>query len=326
MATVLITGAAGFIGSNLARACLRAGDRVHGVDALTDYYEPDLKRSNVAGLADLPEWRFSVADLNEADLPALLEGVDVVYHLAAQPGVRGSWGETFGDYVSANVTALQRLLEAARAASLPRLVFASSSSVYGNAASFPTGEDSPLAPISPYGATKAFGEHLCRTYSHSFGLDIVVLRYFTVFGPRQRPDMAFSRILAAARAGEQITILGDGEQTRDFTFVEDAVRGTIDAAALGTAGATYNLGGGMRTSMNAVLELVAELAQARLDVRRVDAQPGDARDTAADTTRARVDLGYEPRTTLAEGLRAQLDWVQTPPDAEPSVSRSVAAS
>ena len=324
MSTVLITGAAGFIGSHLARACLHAGDRVHGVDAITDYYSPDSKRANVAALQAWPGWRFSEVDLNPADLCTLMDGIDVVYHLAAQPGVRGSWGATFGVYGERIVMALQRLLEAARETSLPRLVFASSSSVYGDALTFPTSENAPLRPISPYGATKALGEHLCFAYAHNFGLDIVVLRYFTVFGPRQRPDMAFQRIITAAIDGQPITVLGDGEQTRDFTFVADAVRGTLDAAALGAPGAVYNLGGGMRTSMNEVLGLIAELTQTELDIRRVPAQPGDARDTAADTSRARAELRFEPHTTLADGLRAQIDWVKAPPSAEPPPAPAVA--
>jgi nucleoside-diphosphate-sugar epimerase len=308
MANVLVTGAAGFIGSHLCERCLSLGHNVLGVDSLCPYYDPALKRANLSQIAPSDSWTFMEADLADLDLHRTLEGIDTVFHLAAQPGVRASWGDTFDAYVASNVTALQRLLEAAKSSAIQRFVFASSSSVYGDAERLPTTEETPLMPISPYGATKALGEHLCRLYHRSEGLPLVTLRYFTVYGPRQRPDMAFNKLIRAALAREEIVIYGDGEQTRDFTFVEDAVEGTIAAACNGPAGAVYNLGGGTRASMNEVLEMLAELTGEALDVRRVCAQAGDARDTAADTTRAREELGFLPSRSLFEGLAQQVAW------------------
>jgi nucleoside-diphosphate-sugar epimerase len=308
MSNVLVTGAAGFIGSHLSQECVARGHRVTGVDSFTTYYDPGLKRANLAELDQCAGWSFVEGDLTEFDLDELLDGVDVVFHLAAQPGVRASWGQTFGAYVDSNVVAMQRLLEASRSAVLERFVFASSSSVYGDAERLPTNEQTPLQPISPYGATKALGEHLCRLYNRSHGLPTVMLRYFTVYGPRQRPDMAFNRLIRAALEQDEIVIFGDGEQTRDFTFVSDAVDGTIAAAEHGTPGSVYNLGGGARTSMNEVLTMIGELTGRELDVRRIAAQAGDARDTAADTRRAKRQLGFAPSRSLFEGLGEQVAW------------------
>jgi UDP-glucuronate 4-epimerase len=308
MGRVLITGAAGFIGSHLTQRCLQEGHSVLGVDCLTAYYAEELKRENLAVLKDHPGWEFLEADLVELDLASALEGVEIVYHLAAQPGVRASWGQAFDDYVTSNVTALQRLLEATAAGGVERFVFASSSSVYGDAERLPTSEDVSLQPISPYGATKALGEHLCRLYHRSYALPTVMLRYFTVYGPRQRPDMAFNKLIRAALENDEIVIYGDGNQTRDFTFVADAVAGTIAAALHGEPGSVYNLGGGSRTSMNQVLEMIAELTGERLNVRRMAAQVGDARDTAADTSQARAQLGFDPSHSLHEGLAEQIAW------------------
>jgi nucleoside-diphosphate-sugar epimerase len=308
MANVLVTGAAGFIGSHLAQGCLEQGHNVFGIDSFTSYYEPELKRENVAQVENHAAWTFLEGDLVDLDLVSLLDGIDIVFHLAAQPGVRASWGQTFGAYVDSNVTALQRLLEASRSVALERFVFASSSSVYGDAERLPTNEATSLQPISPYGATKALGEHLCRLYHRSHALPIVTLRYFTVYGPRQRPDMAFNKLMRAALEHEEIVIYGDGGQTRDFTFVRDAVDGTIAAAVDGHPGAVYNLGGGARTSMNEVLEMIADLTGEDLNVRRVAAQAGDARDTAADTSRARAQLGFAPSRSLYEGLSEQIAW------------------
>ena len=279
-----------------------------GVDSLTSYYEPELKRANVDHLRSHMSWAFLEGDLVDLDLDSLLDGIEVVFHLAAQPGVRTSWGQTFGAYVDSNVTALQRLLEASRSVALERFVFASSSSVYGDAERLPTNEKTALQPISPYGATKVLGEHLCRLYHLSYGLPTVILRYFTVYGPRQRPDMAFNKLIRAALEHEEIVIYGDGGQTRDFTFVGDAVDGTIAAATHGQPGGVYNLGGGARTSMNEVLEMIADLTGEGLNVRRVAAQAGDARDTAADTSRARAQLSFAPSRSLYEGLSEQVAW------------------
>jgi nucleoside-diphosphate-sugar epimerase len=324
MANVLVTGAAGFIGSHLSQRCLEQGHRVLGVDSLTSYYDPELKRANVAQMEDHSAWTFLEGDLVDLDLVSLLDGIEVVFHLAAQAGVRSSWGQTFGSYVDSNVTALQRLLEASKVATIDRFVFASSSSVYGDAERLPTNEDTPLQPLSPYGATKALGEHLCRTYNRSFDLSTVMLRYFTVYGPRQRPDMAFNKLIRAALDHDEIVIYGDGDQTRDFTFVSDAVDGTFNAAWKGSSGAVYNLGGGSRTSMNEVLDMIAELTGEELNVRRVEAQAGDARDTAADTSRARAQLGFAPSRSLYEGLSEQVAWhrgVRRPVAMAPALDR-----
>jgi nucleoside-diphosphate-sugar epimerase len=310
MANVLVTGAAGFIGSQLAQRCLEEGHRVLGIDSFTPYYDRELKRSNVAQIGTHGSWEFLEGDLVDMDLISVLDGIEVVFHLAAQPGVRSSWGQTFGAYVDSNVTALQRMLEASMSASIERFVFASSSSVYGDAERLPADEETPLRPISPYGATKVFGEHLCRLYHRSHGLSTVILRYFTVYGPRQRPDMAFNRLIRAALEHEQIVIYGDGGQTRDFTFVSDAVEGTIAAAWKGPRGAIYNLGGGTRTSMNEVLQIIADLTGEELNVRRVPAQAGDAHDTAADTRGARAQLGFAPSRSLYQGLSEQVAWHQ----------------
>ena len=308
MTKVLVTGAAGFIGSHLAESCLERGFEVVAVDALTPYYDPALKLANVAAAREHEGLSFVEGDLGELDLEPLLDGVDIVFHLAAQPGVRASWGRTFGHYVESNVTAMQHLLEACRASAIDRFVFASSSSVYGDAETLPTREDTILKPVSPYGATKALGEHLCHLYLKSFAVPAVILRYFTVYGPRQRPDMAFHKLITAALEGEEIVLYGDGEQTRDFTYVADAVEGTIAAGLQGAPGGVYNLGGGARTSMNEVLALIGELTGEALDVRRDDAQRGDARDTAADTSRARGELGFAPSRSLREGMAAQVAW------------------
>jgi nucleoside-diphosphate-sugar epimerase len=308
MANVLVTGAAGFIGSHLAERCAGEGHRVVGIDSLTSYYERAAKESNMREIAAYPSWRFLKADLVDMEIDRALDGIDVVFHMAAQAGVRTSWGHTFESYVASNVTAMQRLLEACASSGVRRFVFASSSSVYGDAERLPTPEDTPLRPISPYGATKVLGEHLCRLYQRSHGLPTVTLRYFTVYGPRQRPDMAFNRLVRAALDGDEIVIYGDGEQTRDFTFVADAVDGTLAAAEHGEPGAVYNLGGGTRASMNHVLGILGELTEKPLAVRRIEAQAGDARDTAADTSLAAAEIGFAPSRSLQVGLGEQLEW------------------
>lgn len=306
MTTALITGAAGFIGSRLTEACLDRGWRVRAIDALTPYYDPEIKRRNVERLARHAACTYVEGELVDA-LPDLLDGVDYVFHLAAQAGVRASWGLEFDIYTQLNITTVQRLFEAAKDVPLTKLVFASSSSVYGDAERLPTPEESILRPVSPYGATKAFGEHLANLYWRSYGVPIVSVRYFTVYGPRQRPDMAFHRAIAAALRGEEFTLYGDGRQTRDFTFVADAVSGTLAAAERGSPGVAYNLGGGSRVSMREVLDTIDGLA-GPLRVRCADRQRGDARDTAADISRASAELGFAPRRTLEDGLRAQLRW------------------
>ena len=303
----LITGAAGFIGSHLTEACLARGWDVVAIDALTTYYSPTLKVQNAAHFREHPGCTFLEEDLLEVDIPALVTDADVVFHLAAQAGVRASWGMSFDVYTKLNVTLLQRLLEAARDASIERFVFASSSSVYGDAETLPTSENQVLRPLSPYGATKALGEHLLHLYFRNYQVPAVALRYFSVFGPRQRPDMAFHRIVESALEGKPFELYGDGRQTRDFTYVADVVDATVAAAERGEPGGIYNIGGGARISMRDVLDILrAELGE--LTVAEHEGQRGDARDTAADITRAAEALGYAPSWDVPRGLREQVAW------------------
>lgn len=308
---VLITGVAGFIGSTLAGRLLLDGAHVVGIDSLTEYYSPALKRHNLAQIPT-PNFAFHEADINSAPLDDLLRDVDVVFHLAGQPGVRRSWGDEFDEYLSANVRATQRLLEAAqRSTRPPRVVYASSSSVYGDAESYPTDENVTPRPRSPYGVTKLAAEHLCRLYSASYGLHTVSLRFFTVYGPKQRPDMAFTRFLTAAVTGAPIHVYGSGAQIRDFTFVDDIVAAVVRA---GTAdvprGAVYNVSGGGSHSVNEVLDMIGELTGSPLRVEREAAALGDVIRTSADISAIQRDLMWSPRTDLREGLQRQLDWVR----------------
>lgn len=306
----LVTGAAGFVGSSISAALLAEGWDVVGVDAMTDYYDVARKEENLTRLGG----GFSLvrARLQDADLTALLADVDVVFHEAGQPGVRSSWGQDFATYLEANVAATQALLEAAREAPrLARIVYASSSSVYGDAEDFPTSELDRPAPISPYGVTKLAAEHLCSVYASQFGLPTVSLRYFTVFGPRQRPDMAFTRFLTAAATGGEITLFGSGEQIRDFTYVDDVVAANLLAATADLKpGTVLNVAGGTHVSVNEVLEEVSSLAGGALRVRRYDRPEGDVVRTGGDATRAQELLGWQPRVGIAEGLARQWEWVR----------------
>jgi UDP-glucuronate 4-epimerase len=301
----LVTGAAGFIGSHLAERLLKSGFSVLGVDRLSDYYDPAVKAANVERLAGCPGFSFVEADLVEVATPALLEGVRVAYHLAGQPGVRPSWGRTFEIYGNDNIMATQALLEAAKEVSIERLVYASSSSVYGNAERFPTAETDRPQPLSPYGVTKLAGEHLCHLYAKSFGVPAVSLRYFSVYGPRQRPDMAFHRFIRAAAEGSPVRIFGDGRQTRDFTYVGDIVAATLAAGELGVPGEVYNVAGGSRVTVLEILELLERVLETPIDVVHEEAARGDARDTSGDTRKAARELGYLPSVSLEEGLTAQ---------------------
>lgn len=307
---VLVTGAAGFIGSHLAERCLSLGWRVTGIDAFTPYYDPDIKRGNLAVLEQQDNFQLVEGDLNALDLGALVSEVDVVFHLAAQPGVRASWGE-FSTYTRLNLDATQRLLHASRGHSLERFVLASSSSIYGDAETMPTPEDVSPRPVSPYGVTKAATELLAGVYWRNFRVPTVSLRYFTVFGPRQRPDMAFNRLIARALRDEEFEVFGDGNQTRDFTFVADAVAGTLAAAERGKPGTAYNIGGGSRRSMNSVFESLERVLGRPVRRRYVERQTGDAQDTAADISRAARDLGFAPGTDFVTGLKRQLEWQGT---------------
>ena len=306
---VLVTGAAGFIGSTLVEKLLASGADVLGVDAFTDNYPASRKRENVARLASNPHFRLVETDLRSAPIDRLLDGVDGVVHLAALPGVRSSWGEPFRAYAEHNVVVTQRLLEAIRLHPVRRLVAASSSSIYGLPTRFPTPEEESPRPISPYGVTKLAGEALLHAYWASYRLPVVGLRYFTVYGPRQRPDMGIHSFFEAARAGTPVKVYGTGEQTRDFTFVDDAVAATIAALTQpAVPGLTYNVGGGHRVSLNDLLARIEWVTGRPLERRLVAPPPGDPPDTSADVSRARRDLGYEPKTELTEGLRRQWEW------------------
>lgn len=301
------------MGSHLSEALLSAGWETRGVDCFSDYYDRSAKERNLAGLRGSERFELLEDDLLHADLDRLLEGVDVLFHQAGQPGVRGSWGARFDVYLANNVLSTQRLLETAlRRGGLSRFVFASSSSVYGDSPDLPYRETTRPQPVSPYGVSKLAAEHLCRLYS-KLGVPAVSLRYFTVYGPRQRPDMAFTRFIEALLQGREIPVYGDGEQTRDFTFVSDIVAANLaaaSAAASEVVGRTFNLGGGSTVSVNQVLDLLQKLTGARADVRYHSEQPGDARHTAADCGAARRAFGYVPRVGLEAGLRAQIGSLQ----------------
>ena len=305
---VVVTGAAGFIGSHLSERLLAGGHEVVGVDCFADYYERSRKEQNLELSRTYDRFHFAPADLVDTELAPLLDGADVVYHLAGQPGVRPSWGSQFDRYVRDNVIATQRLLEALKEASLKRFVFAGSSSVYGDAERFPTKETALPRPVSPYGVTKLAAEHLTLLYFRNFGIPAVSVRYFTVYGPRQRPDMAFSRFMEATTAGEEIEVFGDGEQTREFTYVSDAVDGTIKASTADVAGQIFNLGGGSRVTVNKVLATLEEISGLTVRRRQLPDAPGDPRHTSASINLARERLGWEPRVSLAEGLAKQWEW------------------
>jgi UDP-glucose 4-epimerase len=309
----LVTGAAGFIGSTLAGSLLEAGHEVVGIDCFLDYYPREAKETNLSSMRDNSRFRFVEASLVDADLGELVQGVDWIFHQAAQAGVRSSWGEDFRIYSDNNVYATQRLLEACRGGSLSKFVYASSSSVYGDTADLPMRETSTPHPVSPYGVSKLAAEHLVWLYFRNFGLPTVSLRYFTVYGPRQRPDMAFHRFINSVLDDTAIVLYGDGEQSRDFTFVGDIVAANIAAAMSGSRGGVYNLGGGSRTTVNEVIETIGSLIGREPRVDRREVQKGDVRHTAADTSAARREIGFDPKVSLAEGLSRQVDWQKTLP-------------
>lgn len=309
--TCLVTGVAGFIGSHLAEALMARGYRVLGVDAFVDFYPRVMKEANLTYLRQMPTFRFIEADLRRADLVTLFTGVDYIFHLAAQAGVRTSWGDGFTSYVEHNVLATQRLLEAAKKNEVQRVIYASSSSVYGNTPNPPAHEDSQLLPISPYGVTKLAAEHLCRLYTTEHSLPTVSLRYFSVYGPRQRPDMAFHKFIRALLRDEPIIVYGDGEQSRDFTYVDDIVAANLAAMDHGRPGACYNLGGAVHTTVNETLRLLSLIIGKQATIHYSPSQPGDAVHTLADTTAAHTELGFEPSFALADGLRKEVSWLSS---------------
>jgi UDP-glucose 4-epimerase len=306
----VVTGCAGFIGSTLTDRLLADGADVVGIDCFADYYPRAVKERNLSGALKHPCFHFLEAPIQAVDLPTRLRDCTHLFHLAAQAGVRKSWGRDFTIYSTNNIEATQLLLEAARhVPTLERFVYSSSSSVYGDRVAMPMREDALPEPVSPYGVSKLAAEQLCYLYFANFGVPAVSLRYFTVYGPRQRPDMAFHKFLRATIQDEPITLFGDGDQTRDFTFITDAVAANLLAAARGIAGRVYNIGGGSRVSVNDVIDMIERVAGRRPRVNVDPVQKGDMRHTYADTSRARAELGYAPTVALEAGLAAEYDWL-----------------
>ncbi|PMB23758.1 UDP-glucose 4-epimerase [Fischerella thermalis CCMEE 5198] len=313
MAKSIVTGAAGFIGSHLVEALLKRGEEVIGIDEFNDYYDPTIKRKNIAHLQNHPRFTLVEGNIQFLDWKTLLKNVDVIYHQAAQAGVRASWGEGFRAYTERNINSTQVLLEAAKdTPSLKRLVFASTSSVYGDAETLPTHEEICPKPVSPYGITKLAAERLCGLYHKNFGVPFVSLRYFTVYGPRQRPDMAFHKFFKAVLTDQAIPIYGDGQQTRDFTFVSDAVAANLAAATvLEAVGEIFNIGGGSRVVLAKVLQTMEEIVGHPIKKNHVEKAMGDARHTAADVSKAQKVLGYQPQVSLYDGLKQEWQWIQS---------------
>ena len=307
---VAVTGSAGFIGSHLCDRLLSDGHQVVGIDCFSDYYDRERKEQNLRQARTSQSFTLEEADLVDANLRRILDGVEVVFHLAGQEGVRPSWGDHFDRYVHDNIVATQRLLEALRETPIQRLVFASSESVYGDAEMFPTKETALPRPVSPFGMTKLAAEHMAFVYMRNFGIPVTSLRYFTVYGPRQRPDMAFCRFMEALVDSEAIEIFGDGEQTREFTYVSDAVDGSVKAASADVAGQVLNIGGGSRVTLNRVLDTLEDISRLKVSRRHLPPAPGDLRHTGASINLARERLGWEPRVSLRAGLTRQWEWFQ----------------
>lgn len=307
---VVITGVAGFIGSTIADKLVDAPEvsEVIGIDCFSDYYGRELKERNLRRLRDFRKFRLLETDLLGLDWAPILDGVSSVYHQAAQAGVRSSWGKDFSIYTNTNILATQGLLESCRGRQV-RVVCASSSSVYGETTKLPMHENDRPRPVSPYGVSKLASEHLGVLYHRNFQLAVMNLRYFTVYGPRQRPDMAFTRFIKAGLKGEAIELYGDGEQTRDFTFVDDAVMANILAMRQGHGGEVYNIGGGSRVSVNQVIQTLEEILNRNIRVINHERAKGDVTHTYADTTKAREELDFRPTVRLREGLARQVDWV-----------------
>jgi nucleoside-diphosphate-sugar epimerase len=307
---VLVTGCAGFLGSHLSERLVEQGHTVLGVDCFAPYYSREAKERNLERVREEPRFTLIELDLATEALDGLMDGVETVFHLAAQAGVLGSFGASFGIYARNNVLATQRLLEAAANASPGRFVYASSSSVYGNASTYPTSELSSRKPLSPYGMTKVATEELAGVYLRCFGVPVVGLRYFTAYGPRQRPDMAFSKFFRCALSGRPLPINGEGDQVRDFTFVDDVVAGTLAAAELGRPGRIYNIGGGSPVELVEAIACIGELTGRKIELDRGPTPVGEARRTGCDGALARRELAFVPRTGLFEGLVAQLEWIR----------------
>ena len=306
----LVTGAAGFIGSHLCEYLIEKGLTVAGIDNFMDYYPRSIKESNIAVLRKDRSFQFGEATLLGVDLAELLNGVDVVFHQAAQAGVRASWGRSFKIYSDNNILATQMLLEACKESPVKKFVYASSSSVYGDTGDLPMRESSLPSPVSPYGVSKLAGEHLSRLYYKNFGIPAVSLRYFTVYGARQRPDMAFHRFFRWALEDKPLEVYGDGEQSRDFTHVDDIVESNWLAFEKAFPGEVFNIGGGSRITLNEVIEIIEEIVGRELELHYQGVQKGDVRHTMADMTKAKEKLGYKPKVSIQEGLQTEYEWIR----------------
>jgi len=306
-----VTGVAGFIGSHLAEELIKRGHKVIGIDSFTDYYPRTIKEVNIRNLIKSQNFNFLERDILDLDLVRLMKGVDAIFHEAAQPGVRKSWGANFSTYVRDNILSTQALLEAAKKSSLRYFVHASSSSIYGNSETYPTKENTIPKPISPYGVTKLACEHLCSAYLNGFGLPVTILRYFTVYGPRQRPDMAFNRFIQSMLIDESITVYGDGLQTRDFTFVSDVVEANMLILENEIYDGIFNIGCGTRATINDVIEILKNLTGKDIDVEHTNSEKGDMKHTCADITRARRILKFRPKIGIREGLSREIEWLRT---------------
>jgi nucleoside-diphosphate-sugar epimerase len=307
---ILVTGCAGFIGSALVERLLKDGHEVTGIDNFSDYYPRSIKERNMAGFMHDKGFGFVEGDITKTDLDSLLKGKSCVFHQAAQAGIRESWGRDFEVYLRSNVLTTQRLLEACKGIGLKKFVYASSSSVYGDAEDMPTKETAVPRPISPYGVTKLAGENLCYLYWRDFGLPCVSLRYFNVYGPGQRPDMAFNRFIRAMLSGNEVTVYGDGRQTRDFTYVDDIVSANLSAMESDVTGEAINVGGGSRISVNETLGILEGVLGVKAKVVHEDKQKGDARHTSADISKAGKLLGYSPKVGIRKGLSRQVTWMK----------------
>ena len=306
----LVTGAAGFIGSHLSRRLLKEGLTVTGVDSFTDYYPRWIKEKNLSSIKDESRFLFIEEDINSLDLQQHLEGIDCVFHMAAQAGVRASWGQSFSDYIRNNIEATQKLLEKSKELPLHRFVYASSSSVYGHCPELPMSESSPLLPYSPYGVTKLAGENLCYLYAKNYGVPTISLRFFTVYGPGQRPDMAFHKFFKAASENKPIPVFGTGEQTRDFTYIDDIVDALFVCITYGQSGETFNLGGGNRKMLKDLFPLFEEICEKKISIKWEEKQKGDVPHTLADIQKAKKALGYNPKTPIDEGLNEEWRWIK----------------
>ena len=308
--TCLVTGAAGFIGSHLCRKLIKEGFSVAGIDSFTDSYPKWIKERNIKPLMREKKFKFLSSDLNDLELKKLLSKTDYVFHHAAQAGVRTSWGENFSVYIKNNIEATQKLLEAAKNSRIKKFIYASSSSVYGFCPELPMSETSSLYPFSPYGVSKLAAEHLCFLYFKNYNVPTVSLRFFTVYGPGQRPDMAFHKFFKAIAEDKQITVYGDGNQTRDFTYVDDIIEANFSSLKNGVPGEIYNIGGGSRKKLEEIFPILESICQKKIKMFREEKQKGDVPHTLADIQKAHKELNYSPQIQLSDGLKEEWTWIQ----------------